>query len=305
MKKILVTGGAGYKGVILVRKLLEQGYHVTLLDNFMYGYDPILHLLVFPKLEVIKQDIRNKVETIGKFDVIVHLAGISGYPACEANPHSAQLINVDATKSLVQSLSKNQLFIYASTTSFYGKSGKVCNEDTPVEPVSIYGITKYEAEKIVMQHANAISLRFATVFGISPKMRMDLMVNDFVYKANKERIVILFDSYAKRTFMHVEDVADCYNFAIQHSEKMVGNIYNAGGGNLNFSKLEIAEKIKKFIDFKIVDSEVKDKDVRHFLVSYKKLEKLGFTPQKTVEDGIQELLRMYRFYEYFSFYKTI
>jgi nucleoside-diphosphate-sugar epimerase len=305
MKKILVTGGAGYKGVILVRKLLEQGYHVTLLDNFMYGYDPILHLLVFPKLEVIKQDIRNKVETIGKFDVIVHLAGISGYPACEANPHSAQLINVDATRSLVQSLSKNQLFIYASTTSFYGKSGKECNEDTPVKPVSIYGITKYEAEKIVMQHANAISLRFATVFGISPKMRMDLMVNDFVYKASKERIVILFDSYAKRTFMHVEDVADCYNFAIQHSEKMVGNIYNAGGGNLNFSKLEIAEKIKKFIDFKIVDSEVKDKDVRHFLISYKKLEEVGFTPQKTVEDGIQELLRMYRFYEYFSFYKTI
>jgi nucleoside-diphosphate-sugar epimerase len=303
--KLLVTGGAGYKGVKLVTKLLSKNHKVTLLDNFMYGFEPILHLVENKNLTVIKQDIRNKIAGIGEYDAIFHLAGISGFPACSANPASAQMINVDATQQLVDSLSKDQLIIYASTTSFYGKSGEPCNEETPVDPVSHYGGTKYRAEKIISQRENFISLRFATVFGFSPKMRMDLMVNDFTYKALKEGVVVLFDGYAKRTFIHIDDAVDCYDFALEHSAQMKGNIFNAGGTHLNFSKLEIAEAVRKHVVFKIIDSDVKDKDVRHFVISFDKIKKLGFVPQKSLDDGIREMLRIFSFYDYYLHYKTI
>ncbi len=303
--KILVTGGAGYKGVKLVAKLLSQGYDVTLLDNFMYGFEPILHLVENKNLTVLRQDIRNKVDNVAQYDVIFHLAGISGFPACSANPASAQLINVEATKDLVASLNEKQLIIYASTTSFYGKSGAPCNEETVVDPVSHYGGTKYRAENIVAQHKNFISLRFATVFGFSPKMRMDLMVNDFVYKALKEGVVVLFDGYAKRTFIHIDDAVDAYIFAMKNHEKMKGNIYNVGGNHLNFSKLEIAQAVQKYVDFKIIDSDVKDKDVRHFIVSFDKISKVGFVPKKKLDDGIVEMMRIFKFYDYYLHYKTI
>jgi nucleoside-diphosphate-sugar epimerase len=302
---ILVTGGAGYKGVKLVKVLLDQGHKVTLLDNFMYGYEPILHLVENPKITVIKHDIRNRIENLKQFDIIYHLAGLSGFPACSANPSSAHIINVDATRQLVEALSPEQTIVYASTTSFYGKSGSKCTEDTFVDPVSHYGSTKYHAEKIVMQHKRAISLRFATVFGFSPKMRMDLMVNDFTYKALKEGVVVLFDGYAKRTFIHIDDAIDCYLFALENQEKMVGGIFNAGAGHLNYSKLEIAEIIQKQHKFRIIDSDVKDKDVRHFIIDFDKIKNLGFTPKKDVELGVSEMLRIFAFYDYFMHYKVI
>ena len=302
---ILITGGAGYKGIILTSKLLEQGYKVTVLDNFMYGYEPILHLAKHPNLDIIKHDIRNKFEKIGQYDAIFHLAGISGFPACAANQHSAQLINVEATRLLRDSISPSQILINASTTSMYGKSGEPCNEHTPVDPVSTYAITKMEAEKILMDRENVVSLRFATVFGISPRMRMDLMINDFTYKAVKEGIIVLFDSYAKRTFIYVEDAADCYIFTLEHFDEMKGGIFNAGGNHLNYSKDEIAEKIREHVNFNVINSEFKDKDLRHFIVNYDKIEKLGYTPKISVEEGIRELIKFYGFYEYYSHYKTI
>lgn len=303
--KILVTGGAGYKGIILTTKLLNKGYKVTVLDNFMYGYEPILHLVKHPHLSIIKRDIRNGVEKIEHYDVIFHLAGISGFPACAANPHSAQLINVEATRLLSESISKSQMLINASTTSMYGKSGEPCDENTNVDPVSTYAHTKLEAEKILRDHDNVVNLRFATVFGFSPRMRMDLMVNDFVYKAVKERVLVLFDSFAKRTFIHVDDVADCYIFTMENFNNMKGQVYNAGGNHLNYSKAEIANLISKRIDFNIINSELSDKDLRHFIVNFDKIEKLGFKPKVSVEDGIDELIKIYSFYECFSHYKTI
>ena len=305
MKKILITGGAGYKGIILTRKLLERGYQVTVLDNFMYGHEPILHLATHPDLTIRKADIRNKVERLEEFDVIFHLAGISGFPACAANPHSAHLINVEATRQLSDNLGKGQLLINASTTSLYGKSGEPCDESTPVDPVSTYAKTKLEAETILSGKENVINLRFATVFGFSPKMRMDLMVNDFVYKAVKEGVLVLFDSFAKRTFIHVEDAADCYLFALENADKMRGGIYNAGSNDMNFSKLEIAHLIQKKVKFNIIDSELKDKDLRHFQVNYDKIEKLGFKPQKNIEYGVEEMIKIFSFYEYYSHYRTI
>ncbi len=303
--KILITGGAGYKGTVLARKLLEQGFGVTILDNFMYGYEPVMHLATNKNLEIIRHDIRNGIPDIGKYDIIFHLAGISGFPACASNPHSAQLINVEATRLLARDLSPGQMLINASTTSLYGKSGKPCDEETAVDPVSTYAMTKLTAEKILHEKPNVISLRFATVFGFSTRMRMDLMINDFVYKAVKEKVIVLFDSFAKRTFIHVDDAAECYLFAMNNSGKMLGGIFNAGGNSLNFSKEEITDKIRQKVEFSVVNSEVKDKDLRHFIVNFDKIEKLGYKPRKSVEDGIDELIRIYAFYEYFSHYRTI
>lgn len=303
--KILITGGAGYIGIILTTQLLEKGYNVTILDNFMYGYEPVLHLVKNKNLTIIKADIRNKIKNLGEFDFIYHLAGISGYPACSANPHSAHLINVQGTRNILRGLSKDQHIVYASTTSFYGRSGEACNEETPITPFSVYANTKYLAEQITMEKENAVALRFATIFGFSPKMRIDLMVNDFTYKAVKEGVLVLFDSFAKRTFMHVEDAADCYIMTMEKFDKMKGNIFNAGGNHLNYSKLEIASFIRQKVDFKIIDSQMQDKDLRHFMVNYDKIEKMGFIPKVSVEQGIDELLKIYAFYEYYSHFKTI
>ena len=303
--KILLTGGAGYKGIVLTTKLLEKGYKVTILDNFMYGYEPVLHLVKNKNLTIIKADIRNKIKNLSDFDFVYHLAGISGYPACAANPHSAHLINVQATRNILRGLSKEQRFVYASTTSFYGRSGEPCNEETPITPFSVYANTKYLAEQITMEKENAVALRFATIFGFSPKMRIDLMVNDFTYKAVKEGVLVLFDSFAKRTFMHVEDAAACYMMVLEKFDQMKGNIFNAGGNHLNYSKLEIANFIKNRVDFKIIDSQMQDKDLRHFMVNYDKIEKIGFKPKISVEEGIDELLKIYAFYEYYSHFKTI
>jgi len=302
---ILITGGAGYKGIILTTKLLSLGYKITILDNFIYGYEPVLHLVKEPNLTIVKHDIRNGINNLGKFDVIFHLAGISGFPACAANPHSAQLINIEATRLLKDTLSKDQMLIYASTTSLYGKSGEPCDEDTPVDPVSTYALSKLAAEKILMELENVICLRFATVFGFSPRMRMDLMVNDFVYKAVKEGVLVLFDSFAKRTFIHIEDAADCYIFAMEHFNEMKGHIFNAGGNHLNFSKEELANMIKEQVNYNIINSEMRDKDLRHFVVNFDKIARLGFKPVRSVNEGIDELIKVFSFYEYFSHFKTI
>ena len=303
--KILVTGGAGYKGSVLTKKLLDKGFKVTVVDNFMYGYDSLLHIATHPNLTIIKHDIRNGVPDLKKFDVIFHLAGISGFPACASNPNSAQLINVEATKKLADDLAHGQLLINASTTSMYGKSGNPCDEETNVDPVSTYAHTKLAAETYLRNKQNVVNLRFATVFGASTRMRMDLMVNDFTYKAVKEGVLVLFDSFAKRTFIHVQDAADCYIFTMENFSKMKGEVFNAGGNNLNYSKEEIANLINEKIKFTIINSELKDKDLRHFVVNFSKIETLGFIPKISLSTGIDELLRLYSFYEYYSHYRTI
>lgn len=304
--KILVTGGAGYKGVKLVGRLLELGHEVTLLDNFLYGYEPILHLSHHTSLSVLEFDIRAVGrKTVAGFDVVYHLAGISGMPACAANPHSAQLINVNATRALVDSMDPGQLLVNASTTSMYGGGGGVCDEQVTVDPVSLYGITKYQAEVIAQGRADSVSLRFATVFGASPRMRVDLLVNDFAYRAVNERVLVLFAAHTKRTFVHIDDAIDAYLFVLDHADKMRGEVYNVGSESLNFSKLEIAHAIKKFVPVEIVDSSVADRDVRDFIVSFAKIRALGFETSRSLDTGIQELLRLYAYYKPHSNYRVI
>ena len=275
---ILITGGAGYKGVLLTERLLSMNHKVTILDNFMYGYDSILHLVKNKNLNVIKMDIRNiKESDINNFDVVYHLAGISGMPACAANPSSAESINVGATKSLVKLLSKDQIIINASTTSSYGNfNGEMGYEDSVIIPVSLYGKTKYEAEKIVQDKENSVSLRFATVFGVSPKMRNDLMVNDFMYKSIVDRSIVIFAGHSKRTFVHIDDVIESYIFVLNNFEKSKNEVYNVGDGELNYSKIDIANTIKKYVDFELIDSTLPDLDTRDFQVSFNKINKLGF-----------------------------
>jgi|TARA_R110000787_G_scaffold277158_1_gene386306 nucleoside-diphosphate-sugar epimerase len=304
--KVVVTGGAGYVGVPLCRALLERGDDVICVDNFMFGYDPILDLVSFPNFSVVKQDIRHTDYSYLKgADAVIHLAGISGYPACEANPHSAKLINVNATASLAQAMSPDQLFIFASTTSFYGSSGQLSKEDSVINPVSLYGVTKQEGEAIVMDRANSISLRWATVFGVSPRMRAGLLVNDFAEKAVQERTIVLYDSDSMRTFMHLSDVVLGYLFAIDNAGKMAGEIVNMGSSQLNYSKRDIALKIKERQPCEIMEAAIGDTDIRNFLVCFEKAESLGYQCTRTVEQGIDELLKLYRFYAPNSFIKPI
>jgi nucleoside-diphosphate-sugar epimerase len=304
--KTLVTGGAGYIGNLLTNALLEAGHAVTVVDNFMFGYDSLLHIVGHPNLNVVKTDVRNDdMSYLEAHDVIFHLAAISGYPACEANPNSARLINVEATAKIVEHLSKDQLMIYASTTSFYGSGGGHCDEETLVEPVSLYGITKYQAEEIVMQRENAIALRWATVFGISPRMRAGLLVNDFVERALHEGTLVLYSSHSKRTFMHISDCVRGYIFALDHAAAMSGQIFNMGSERLNFSKRDIADNIAKYVDFELIESGVLDKDVRHFDVAFDKAKALGFDCEQSLDHGVRELVRLYRFYDPNSFIRPI
>ncbi|KAA0231879.1 NAD(P)-dependent oxidoreductase [candidate division KSB1 bacterium] len=304
--KILVTGGAGYVGNLLAKALLGAGHVVTIFDNFMFGYDSVLHIVNHPNLHIIKGDIRNdNLAYLHDKDVIFHLAAISGYPACEANPNSAKLINVDATVRISDYLAKDQLLIYASTTSFYGNSGSVSDEKTIVNPVSLYGLTKHQAEQIILQRENAISLRWATVFGVSPRMRAGLLVNDFVQKAVQEGTLVLYSPYSKRTFMHVADSVKGYLFALDHAHQMRGQIYNMGSEKLNFSKREIADAIKQYFSFEIIEANMLDKDVRHFSVSFANARALGFNCEVSLEDGIHEMIKLYRFYTPHSFIKPI
>jgi nucleoside-diphosphate-sugar epimerase len=304
--KILVTGGAGYKGISLVKRLLDSGHHVTILDNFMYGYEPVLQIVNNPKLSIIQQDIRNiSSSSLKDQDVVFHLAGISGMPACASNPDSAENINVVATQKLVSLLDKNQLLINASTTSFYGASGEECDETVETHPVSIYGRTKLAAEKIVSNRENSISLRFATVYGIGARMRNDLLANDFTYRAVHDRNIVIFAGYSKRTFVHIDDAVNAYVFALENADRLINNVYNVGDESLNFSKIDIANTIHKHIDFEIVNSSLPDLDVRSFLVSFKKIKALGYRTNLTLEDGVLDLIKLYKFYKVHSHFNII
>ncbi len=296
--KVLVTGGAGYKGVVLSQALLREQHKVTIADNFMNGYDSVLHLATNENLNVLKVDVRSIAQQqLSQFDVIYHLAAIVGMPACAANQYGAQSVNADATKRLVKLLHQDQRLIYASTTSFYGDSGKTCDEETPVNPLSIYGKTKYEAERYVLERENSISLRFATVFGVSPHMRTDLLVNDFTYRACKEKVVVVYSGDSKRTFLHIEDTIAGYLFAMQNFGKMKSRIFNVGDESLNLSKIDVAHAIKRYVDYEFINASMKDVDVRNFEISFSRIKNLGFTVRRNIDDGVKEMARLFQYYD--------
>ncbi len=300
--KILVTGGAGYIGSILTEHLLNAGHRVTVLDNLMYQQSGSLaHLAAQTDFEFIRGDARDERLMAGLIkdaDVIIPLAAIVGMPACDRDPALARSVNLEAIRMLNRLRSPAQLVVYPTTNSGYGtKSGETfCTEDTPLEPISLYGETKAQAEAELLASPNAITLRLATVFGMSPRMRLDLLVNDFVYRAVTDGYLVIFEKDFKRNYIHIRDVADCFLHCIQNAPAMAGRAYNAGLDNANLSKEELAFKIKEqvpnlYIHFAEIGS---DPDKRNYIVSNERLRTAGFEAQRSLDGGIQELIAGYR-----------
>jgi len=301
IQNILVTGGAGYLGSIMVSELLRSGYKVTVIDNFMYGQTSLNHLCTNKKFNIINDDIRNKEvikNLVSKVDAIIPLAALVGSPLCNKDPVGARTINYDAMIDMLKLISKNQVIIMPTTNSAYGKGDEnnFCDENSILNPISTYAKTKVEVEKILMEHENSISFRLATVFGFSPRMRIDLLVNDFTYRAVKDKYLILFESQFKRNYIHVRDVTRAFLHAINNFEKMKSQIFNVGLSEANISKLELCKNIKKFLpDFVFFEEQYKkDEDQRNYIVSNKKIEATGYKPKYSLDDGIVELIKGYK-----------
>ena len=298
--KILVTGGAGYIGSVLVPALLREGYAVRVLDNFLWGQATLLDCCIDPNLTVLRGDCRDKAvltKALRDVDVIIPLAAIVGAPLCAMDQTAAVSTNVEAVKLLLGLRSKQQRVILPNTNSGYGigEAGTFCTEQSPLRPISLYGKTKVQAEAAVLDAGNAITFRLATVFGMSPRMRIDLLVNDFVHRAVMDRAVVVFEGHAKRNYIHVRDVARAFVHALENFEAMKDEPYNVGLSDANLSKLELCQEIKKQVPgFVFLEAPIgEDPDKRNYIVSNEKIERTGFRPRYALADGITELIKGY------------
>lgn len=298
---ILVTGGAGYLGSIMVPELLQAGHKVTVLDNFMFKQTSLHQCCADPKFDVIKGDCRDEAlmkKLVAKADVVIPLAALVGAPLCKADPVGAETTNLQAQIALSKMLSADQRVLVPITNSGYGigESGKFCTEDTPLRPLSLYGIHKVEVEKALLDRGNSISFRLATVFGMAPRMRLDLLVNDFVYRAVYDRFVVLFESQFKRNYIHVRDVTRAFLHGLDTFDAMKNQPYNVGLSDANLSKYELCERIQKHLpDFVFLDAPVgEDPDKRDYIVSNEKIERTGFAQAYSLDFGIAELIKGYR-----------
>ena len=301
--KIFITGGAGYLGSILIEKLLEKGFEVSIIDNFFYEQNSLAHLCINKKLNIIKGDFRDFQKyknELTKSDIIIPLAGLVGAPLCNKIPSEAESINLNNQINLFKNISNDQIILMPTTNSAYGTSGqKECDETAVLNPISIYAKHKVAVESELMNKKNWISFRLATVFGMSPRMRIDLLVNDFVFRAIYEKFVVLFEHQFSRNYIHVRDVANAFLLGINNFQDMKNNIYNVGLSDANLTKLELCKKIQKYINYKIIIDEIeKDPDQRNYIVSNKKIENKGFKPQYSVDDGIRELIQGFKSYKF-------
>jgi nucleoside-diphosphate-sugar epimerase len=296
--RILVTGGAGYLGSTMVPELLSAGHHVTVVDNFMFGQSSLNHVCYHPNFSVVKGDVRVASimsPLIKKADLIIPLAALVGAPMCSQDPVGATTTNHDAIVAMLSMVSKQQIILMPTTNSAYGSGDaqNFCTENSPLKPISQYAIEKVKVEQLLMEHENAISFRLATVFGMSPRMRIDLLVNDFVYRAVYDRCVVLFEGNFKRNYIHVRDVSRVFQHAISHFDAMKGQIYNVGLSDANVSKAELCEVIRrKLPHFVSLDAPLgKDPDQRNYIVSNAKIEATGYRPAMSLEKGIEELIK--------------
>ena len=299
--KVLITGGAGYIGSLLCEYLLSQKFKVTVIDNFLFSQNSLNSYYNNKNFDVISMDVRDQelIKYVKKNDIIIPLAALVGAPLCDYKKQETTDVNLNSVKRIVDSLSKDQIIIYPTTNSGYGvgEKDKFCTEETPLNPISLYGKTKTEAEKYVANHQNSVRFRLATVFGCSPRMRLDLLVNDFVYKAVKDRYIVLFEANFKRNYIHIRDVCEAIMMTLNNFENFKGETFNLGLSDANLSKLELCNKIKEHLpNFEISLNEIgKDIDKRDYIVSNEKIEKKGFIPKHNLDDGIQELLKFYKF----------
>jgi nucleoside-diphosphate-sugar epimerase len=298
--KILVTGGAGYLGSILVPDLLAAGHEVTVLDNFMFRQGSLNHVCYHPKFTVVKGDIRIEetvLPLLRKANAVIPLAALVGAPLCNQDPVGATTTNHDAILMMLKHLSREQRVLMPTTNSAYGTGDKdnFCTEESPLRPISRYAIEKVEVEKHLMQHSNAISFRLATVFGMSPRMRIDLLVNDFTYRAVNDRFVVLFESSFKRNYIHVRDVSRVFQHGLANFERMKGQIYNVGLSDANVSKRELCEVIARHVPgFVFLEAPVgKDPDQRNYIVSNAKIAATDYQPAHSLDAGVAELVKGY------------
>jgi len=298
--KILVTGGAGYLGSVLVPELLKEGHEVTVLDNFMFKQNSLADACRYNTFFVERGDCRDEKlmkQIVKDKDVIIPLAALVGQPLCAKDETSARTTNLEASKLLLKVCSKEQRILYPTTNSGYGigEEGKYCTEETPLKPISLYGQTKTDSEKLFLDRGNCITFRLATVFGMSPRMRLDLLVNDFTYRAVNDRAVVIFEGHFKRNYIHIRDVARAFIHGIRNFEKMKNEPYNFGLENANLSKIELCRMIQKHLPkFVYLESPIgEDPDKRDYIVSNAKILKTGLTPKFSIDDGIKELIKGY------------
>lgn len=298
--RVLVTGGAGYIGSVLVPRLLANGFGVTVLDTFAFHQQTLLESCADERLSIVRGDCRDETAmrlALQGADYVIPLAAIVGAPACSADPMAAQTINHDAIKLLLSLRTDRQRIVFPCTNSGYGigEQGQFCTEDSPLRPISLYGRTKVAAERDLLEAGNTVSLRFATLFGLSPRMRLDLLVNDFVYRAVNDGFIVVFEGQFKRNFLHVRDAADAFVFVLENFDRLCGRPYNVGLSDANLSKLELCAEIKRQVPG-LVYTEAPvghDPDQRDYVVSNDRIEKAGFRTKRSLAWGIQELLKGY------------
>jgi nucleoside-diphosphate-sugar epimerase len=299
--RVLITGGAGYIGSMLVPALLGRGWHVTVLDTFAAGDTFLATSCLDPNFEPVRGDTRDMrvVEPLlQKADVVIPLAALVGAPLCARDQIGATTLNRDAVVDITKRTGKQQLIVYPTTNSGYGvgEGNAACTEESPLRPVSLYGRTKVEAEEAVLSHPNSLSFRLATVFGMAPRMRLDLLVNDFTWRAVNDRAVVLFEAHFRRNYIHVRDVVKAFLHGVDNAGAMRGNAYNVGLSEANLSKAQLCERIARHVPgFVWLEAPVgEDPDKRDYIVSNEKLEKTGWTPDVSLDAGIQELIKGYR-----------
>jgi nucleoside-diphosphate-sugar epimerase len=298
---ILVTGGAGYLGSIMIPALLDAGHRVTALDNFMFRQNSLSHLCADPNFDVVRGDARDEATLkplLRDADAVIPLAALVGAPLCDADPLAATTTNRDAVLTLLRLTSKQQRVLMPVTNSGYGvgEKGKFCTEETPLRPLSLYGRTKVEAEAAVLERGESISFRLATVFGMAPRMRMDLLVNDFVYRAVNDRAVVLFEPHFKRNYIHIRDVARAFLHGLANFDTMKNRPYNVGLSDANLSKWELCQVICRHLPkFVFLEAPIgEDPDKRDYIVSNERIESTGYKPVHSLDDGVRELIKGYR-----------
>jgi nucleoside-diphosphate-sugar epimerase len=298
--RIFITGGAGYIGSVLTRCLLNEGHTVTVLDNFMYKPTSLLDCCESNRFQVIRGDCRD-MELVSKLasqaDLVIPLAALVGAPLCDRDPVTAKATNLEAVQNLCRSLSPSQRLLFPVTNSGYGigEQGIFCTEESPLRPITLYGVTKVEAEKVALERENSVTFRLATVFGVSPRMRLDLLVNDFVWRAVTDRTIVLFEGHFKRNYIHVRDVAKAFLHTMENFESMKGHVFNVGLEDANLSKVELCQEIQKVVpNFVYLEAPIgEDPDKRDYIVSNKKILAAGYQPDWTLQRGIEELVKGY------------
>ena len=298
--KILITGGAGYIGSVLTPALLQAGHEVTVLDSFIFRQNSLADCCQYDSFHIVRGDCRDEAvlaPLLAKADVIIPLAALVGMPLCKMDALGARTINQEAVELICRLASKDQRIIYPTTNSGYGigEKGKFCTEETPLRPISLYGVTKNNAEKAVLDRGNSVTFRLATVFGVAPRMRTDLLVNDFVYRAVNDRAVVIFEGHFKRNFVHIRDVVRVFMFAMAQFETMKGRPYNFGLEDANLSKLELCEKIRSHVPaFVYLEAPIgEDPDKRDYIVSNQRILSTGFKMEWGLDRGIKELMKGY------------